>query len=136
MRTIDIQAILDRIIEHYSLKNDRALATFLDVKPNTISTWRKRNTIDWMRILEFTDLDLNYMILGEYSQNAKPPPAPAPAELDVNAEIVNLKREITRINQKLKGRDFKTISKGNFSEGLKAAEPASTYDGEGIEKKK
>lgn len=43
---IDRGYILDRIIEHYKFGSDSEFAKFLGIKPQTLSSWRTRNTFD------------------------------------------------------------------------------------------
>lgn len=58
-------SILDRIKEAYRLKNNAELARFLGVKPNTISNWYARNSIDYDIIFsKCDDLDLTWLING------------------------------------------------------------------------
>lgn len=52
--------VLDRIKEAYKLKSNAELARFLGVKPNTISNWYARNSIDYDIVFskcEGTNLD-------------------------------------------------------------------------------
>lgn len=49
------------------IKTDLALAKLLDVKPNTISTWRKRQTIPYdvlFRFCEDHNYDIGWLITG------------------------------------------------------------------------
>jgi len=60
------QLILNRIKSANNLKSDSELADFLEVKKNTISNWRARNTLDWELVLSKCDnLDLNWLIKEE-----------------------------------------------------------------------
>jgi len=68
--------ILDRIKEAYNMRSDVELARFLDRDATTISSWRKRNTIDWDLILaKCKDINRNYLIDGDtpiFSYDIKP----------------------------------------------------------------
>ena len=64
VKIIDIDAILDRVISHLKLKNDSELANFLDIKQQTVSSWRKRKTLDFVKIINACECDLNWLING------------------------------------------------------------------------
>jgi hypothetical protein len=60
--------ILDRLMDFKGLKSDNKLADILDVSPNTVSTWRKRNSIPFIKIIEFCDyesISLDYIFNGK-----------------------------------------------------------------------
>ena len=60
--------ILDRIMDFKSLRSDNKLADILNVSPNTVSTWRKRNSTPFIKIIEFCDhegISLDYILTGE-----------------------------------------------------------------------
>lgn len=60
--------IINEIKSHLNYKTDTELADFLGVKQPTISTWRKRNTIDYELIIaKCNDIDANWLITGEGS---------------------------------------------------------------------
>lgn len=72
---IDKRAILDRIKEHYSFKGNADLARFLEVSPNTITNWYKRQTFDIDTILsKCTNLDLNWLLTGQGERIKNVPP--------------------------------------------------------------
>ena len=50
---IDNSLILNKIKSHYDFKNDAEFARFLDIKPNTLSNWHSRNTIDYTKVKIF-----------------------------------------------------------------------------------
>lgn len=63
---IDNSLILNKIKSHYDFKNDAEFARFLDIKPNTLSNWHSRNTIDYTKIVtKCEDIDANWLITGE-----------------------------------------------------------------------
>lgn len=65
--------ILERIKETYQLKNNSELARFLGVKPNTISNWYSRNSIDFDIIFsKCEDISLDWLINGSNNITAKP----------------------------------------------------------------
>lgn len=62
--------ILERFKALLDIDSDIHLATYLNVKPNTISSWRKRNSLDYSLIIakcEEKKLDLNYVFLNKTS---------------------------------------------------------------------
>jgi len=66
MRTIE--EILDKIKELKGLKTDTDLAEFFGVKPQTISTWRKRKTIPYDLLIAFCekeDWPIGWLIAGQ-----------------------------------------------------------------------
>ena len=48
---IDNSLILSKIKSYLGLKNDAEFARFLEIKPNTLSNWYSRNTIDYNKII-------------------------------------------------------------------------------------
>ncbi len=57
--------ILNAIKNHYSLKSDAAFARFLDIKPQTLSSWYSRNTFDIdLLYSKCVGIDGNYLITG------------------------------------------------------------------------
>lgn len=57
--------MLSRIKKAYGFKTDIQLANFLGVKQNTISAWKKRNSLDLDLIIEkCQDLNLNWILTG------------------------------------------------------------------------
>lgn len=50
-----ITDIITDILYHGKLKNDAALARELSLKPNTISGWRSRNTMDYNLIISYCE---------------------------------------------------------------------------------
>ncbi|MEW6068929.1 MAG: helix-turn-helix domain-containing protein [Nitrospirota bacterium] len=66
MRTID--EILDKIKQLKGIKKDTDLAKMLNVKPNTLATWRIRKTIPHdvlFRFCEEHQYDMSWLISGE-----------------------------------------------------------------------
>lgn len=75
--------ILDRIKEAYKLKNNAELARFLGVKPNTISNWYARNSIDYDIIFSKCEgANLDWLINGISKSHIK-------------SETISLSRELT-----------------------------------------
>ncbi|RAV27457.1 helix-turn-helix domain-containing protein [Sinomicrobium soli] len=65
---VKIDEILKRFKMFFNLRTDIELAVFLGVKPNTIATWKARNSMDFQRVLETCevhDVDLNALFRGD-----------------------------------------------------------------------
>jgi hypothetical protein len=66
-----VEKILDRIKEIINAVNDNDLALIFNVKPGTISAWRVRNTIDFMKLsalCEEKEWSLDELVLGKTTQ--------------------------------------------------------------------
>lgn len=62
--------VLLRLKELSNLKHDLQLAQLLDIRPTTLSTWKKRDSLDYKLIVDFCvrmGYDLNYVFLGKTS---------------------------------------------------------------------
>lgn len=60
--------ILDLIKKYYNLKNDAALAAFLEIATTTLSSWKSRNSIDYDLIFaKCAEIDINWLIHGTTS---------------------------------------------------------------------
>lgn len=58
--------ILSRIKQAYNMKTDTELALFLGVSQNTISTWKKRDSIDYKLIISKCDkINLDWILTGD-----------------------------------------------------------------------
>lgn len=58
--------MLDRIKAAYRLQSDAALAKLLGKAPSTISTWRRRGSVDYRLIFTICkDLNANYILYGD-----------------------------------------------------------------------
>lgn len=66
--------ILCRLKERLKIRTDTELSLILEVQPNTISSWKKRNTLDYSLIIGICKLykiDLNELFYGEESIKAE-----------------------------------------------------------------
>jgi len=62
----DKSFILSQIKSHYNFKNDADFARYLDIKPNTLSNWHSRNTMDYEVIVtKCVDIDANWLLTGQ-----------------------------------------------------------------------
>jgi len=64
--------ILKKLKKSLKINTDIELSEILNVKPNTISTWKKRNTLDYnciISICELYDIDLNSIFTNQNSGN-------------------------------------------------------------------
>ena len=60
--------VIERIKNELLLTSDKALCKLLDIKPNTLSTWKKRDTLDFNKVIALCNerqLNLNYIFFGE-----------------------------------------------------------------------
>lgn len=60
--------VIDRLKTLLKITTDIELSEFLNIKPNTISTWKKRDSLDYdsiIAICELYELDLNKVFLGK-----------------------------------------------------------------------
>ena len=63
---INVEKILNNLKKELNLKNDLELSKFLGIKQNTLSTWKSRNFIDVIRILnKIQDYDILKLLNGE-----------------------------------------------------------------------
>lgn len=58
----------------YSIKTDAELSRFLGVAPNTLSNWKKRNTLDLDAVItKCVDINMDWLFKGEGTPEAKEP---------------------------------------------------------------
>lgn len=65
--------ILKKLKKSLKISTDIELSEILNVKPNTISTWKKRNSLDYsciINICELYEIDLNYIFTSESTSKA------------------------------------------------------------------
>lgn len=63
---VDKSLILNKIKFHYGFKSDADFARFLEIKPNTLSNWYVRNTMDHERVYtKCEDIDGNFILTGK-----------------------------------------------------------------------
>jgi len=66
--------IINRLKQNLKVQTDTRLSEILNIKPNTISSWKKRNTLDYSKIIEKCielNIDLN-QIFNENNSNSTP----------------------------------------------------------------
>ena len=66
--------IINRLKEELSIKTDKNLCQLLDIKPNTLSTWKKRETLDFNKVIALCkdkNLDLNYIFFEERDKTSE-----------------------------------------------------------------
>lgn len=64
--------ILNRLKKTLKIATDIELSKILNVKPNTISSWKKRNTVDYNTIIsicELYEIDLNSIFFNQKPKN-------------------------------------------------------------------
>ncbi|OYU81844.1 MAG: hypothetical protein CFE23_02915 [Flavobacterium sp. BFFFF1] len=65
-KIIDAESVILRLKQALKIRKDIHLARMLNIRPNTISTWKKRNTLDYPAIIgicQEMELDLNEILL-------------------------------------------------------------------------
>lgn len=65
--------ILKKLKKSLKISTDIELSEILNVKPNTISTWKKRNSLDYsciISICQLYEIDLNYIFSNENANKA------------------------------------------------------------------
>lgn len=74
---VKIDTILERLYNKLAIKNDADFCKRYDIKPNTLSNWRARNSVPYDKILEIIKnekISFDYIFLGKdtlKSQNVK-----------------------------------------------------------------
>lgn len=71
--SLNANLILKKLKKSLKISTDIQLSEFLNIKPNTISTWKKRNSLDYASIIsicELYEIDLNH-IFFEQKNNQK-----------------------------------------------------------------
>ncbi|MHC5201699.1 helix-turn-helix domain-containing protein [Myroides sp. LJL119] len=66
---LDTSKILRRVKKMVGIKTDLELSKLLNVKPNTISSWKKRNSLQYEAIIELCakyKIDLNELFFSDY----------------------------------------------------------------------
>ncbi|MCL4639383.1 MAG: helix-turn-helix domain containing protein [Olivibacter sp.] len=64
-RFLDKSLILSRIKFAYGIKSDLKLAEFLGIPPTTLSSWKRRNTIDFdLLYSKLVDISWDHLIYG------------------------------------------------------------------------
>ncbi|SFW38102.1 Bacteriophage CI repressor helix-turn-helix domain-containing protein [Sinomicrobium oceani] len=69
---VDVTLLLKKLKSHLGIHTNIELSRVLDVKPNTISTWKRRNSLDYeliISICNMLDIDLNTLFSNEYTRN-------------------------------------------------------------------
>lgn len=124
--------LIERLKSKLSIKKDKDLCLLLDIKSNTLSTWRKRDTLDFNKILELCEkhnLDLNYIFFEE-DEKIKPEEEPKeefkrPAKSRVNhflsTQLINTNRNICVFYNQIGGNDGNDNSSGEIIIGQKVS---------------
>lgn len=96
--------IIQTIKDSLGIKNDKEFCKILDIKQNTLSTWRKRDTLDFNKIIsicEENNLDLNEVFFPENG-------------FDDHCETENVLAEESLSSNKQKSLAIKQIKKVNL----------------------
>jgi len=123
----EIYFIIDRLKSYFQVNNDYQLAYKLGVKQNTISGWKKRDTLDHALIIsKCKDINLNWVFLGtgdmiykdvsESYINKDLPPGPC-QECKSREKVLNAQADtiaaLKKTNELLESLSY------NYSEGQK-----------------
>lgn len=110
---MDKSFIINEIKSHLNIKTDSEFADFLGIKQPTVSTWRKRNTIDYELIIAKCDkIDGHWLLTGKGEMLKEPaPPAVSssqPQENDkytasLEKQVAQLEKINTLQEEKIKG---------------------------------
>lgn len=73
---MNISNILKKLKDVVGVKSDKELASLLDVSYPTIAAWKKRNTLDFQKVIKFAvehSIDLNYLFADAFifNENSK-----------------------------------------------------------------
>ncbi len=69
---MDKVLIINKLKSHLNIKTDTDFAKFLGIKQNTISSWKKRDTLDYELIISKCDnINANWLFTGEGSMFKK-----------------------------------------------------------------
>lgn len=64
-RNVDKSLILDKLKQHYGFDTDSAFSEFLEIKPQTMRSWRTRNTFDIeLLYAKCVNIDGNFLLSG------------------------------------------------------------------------
>ena len=69
--SLNANLILTKLKKALKVNTDIQLSEFLNIKPNTISSWKKRNTLDYSSIISICglyEIDLNKIFLNQDSR--------------------------------------------------------------------
>ncbi|MGS2764158.1 LexA family transcriptional regulator [Sinomicrobium sp. M5D2P9] len=71
--SFEVPEVLNRLKKHLDIRTNTELSEILEVKPNTISTWKKRNTLDYPRILSVCQtysIDIDKIFFGKQNNDS------------------------------------------------------------------
>jgi hypothetical protein len=115
--------IIDRVKKAYKMSSDAELADFLEIAPSTVSSWRRRNTVDLQLVFaKCNEICADYLIHGDMPiyrnekssdyPSAKSGPVEEPANSYSESQtIAEYERRMNELAEK--------IERGPFSKGLK-----------------
>lgn len=100
--------LIERLKQELSIKKDKELCELLDIKNNTLSTWRKRDSIDFNKVIDICEskgLDLNFIFFDEFNEKEKENQSTLPAKASnkepayeliplISSKLVNANRNI------------------------------------------
>lgn len=115
--------IIDRVKNAYDMPSDAELADFLGVAPSTVSSWRRRDTVDFQLIFAKCDeICADYLIHGDLpifrnERTTEYPPKKSDTVKEKSKDYTK-NRTIAKYEQRIDELAEK-IEQGPFSQGLK-----------------
>ncbi|MFP4309854.1 MAG: helix-turn-helix domain-containing protein [Desulfococcaceae bacterium] len=100
--SLNVNSILDRIKRAMDINTDAELAQIIGIKANSLSMWRRRNTVDVpLLITKFDELSADWVLFGRGEMKAGPGD-------DLTRKIIGMlegmdedgKRDVLRYTQK------------------------------------
>ncbi|OBS12572.1 hypothetical protein ATE49_04950 [Elizabethkingia miricola] len=107
---MDKSLILNEIKSYYNIKSDTDFAHFLGVKPQTLSNWKARNSMDYDLIYtRCVEIDANWLLTGKgemlkRKQNEESTDTPTIIDIAIGDRIKDL-----RLSKDLKQKDIAEI---------------------------
>lgn len=113
-----VKSIFDRLKREFGLKNDAALARFMNIQPRKLSVWKLRNFVPYellTTVCSVNGLNLDWVISGEgpprRSSGAEPPVADHVAEKRASYGSDSLRWQIVQMLRELDEKEVQDVKK-------------------------